>query len=112
MGRQRGSGGDQPYLGPSRAGGVFRELLNDRVPQQVEPIDDGGGEAQHLHTQQVDPIPDVARPQVQGVGNAHIHVEDEGADVECHGNPAIPVYLCLHSCTHPVRLTALSVLQS
>ena len=91
----RGGGWGRAYLGPARAGRVLRELLNDGVPEEVEAIDDGGGEAQYLHTQQVDAIPDVARAQVQGVGDTHIHVEDEGTDVEGHGKPAIPVDLSL-----------------
>ena len=85
-----------PYLRAPRALGVFRELLNDWVPEQVQAIDDGGCEAQHLHTQQVDTVPDVAGPKVQRMGNTHIHVEDEGADVEGHGYPPIPMDLCLH----------------
>ena len=83
------------HLGSARALGVLRELLNDRVPQQVETVDDGCGKTQHLHTQQVDAVPDVAWPQVQGMGNTHIHVEDKGAQVEDHGNPSIPVDFCL-----------------
>lgn len=88
------------YLGPAGAGWVLRELLNDGVPQQVEAVDDGGGETQNLHTQQVDTIPNVAGPQVQGVGNTHIHVEDESADVEGHGEPTIPVDLSLQQAPH------------
>ena len=99
--RGEGSTEGEAHLRASRAGGVFRELLNDRVPQQVEAVDDSGCESQHLHTQQVDAIPDIARTQVQGVGNTHIHVEDEGADVEGHSYPAIPMYLSLQPCTQP-----------
>ena len=92
-------------LRAARALGVFRELLNDGVPQQVEAVDDGGGESQHLHTQQVDAVPDVAGAQVQGVGNTHIHVEGKGTDVEGHGYPAIPVNLRLQQPRLPVRLS-------
>ncbi len=91
-----------PYadLGPSWALRVFRELLNHRVPQQVESIDDGCSEPQHLHTQQVDTVPDVAPTQVQRVCDTHIHVEDEGAHIEGHGDPSVPVDLCLQHHMH------------
>lgn len=92
------------YLGPSWALWIFRELLNDWVPQQVEPIDDGGCETQHLHTQQVDTVPDEALAQVQRVCDTNVHVEDEGADVEGHGKPAIPVDLCLQGVTHKLSV--------
>ncbi len=88
-------------LGPSWALRVFRELLDHRVPQQVESIDDGGSEPQHLHTQQVDTVPDVPPTQVQRVGDTHVHVEDEGTHIEGHGDPSIPVDLCLQ---HHIQL--------
>lgn len=60
------------------------------VEQQVDAVDDHRGGPNALHDQQHNAIPGVLLAQVEGLGDTHVQVEQEGSYVVQEQDPAHP----------------------